>query len=120
MQAENLTVYYRLGLGRLNEKTVRGLALRPNYKDFYQEPEYKEAKAIAALADPCDYSCQKLIPQLGALGTPKQPWNWQVSFGRQSVLATTTGTAPPQASGSGNAGVSHPEAAAGKGFGVRK
>ncbi|CAF9913914.1 MAG: hypothetical protein HETSPECPRED_001693 [Heterodermia speciosa] len=91
-----------LGLRRLNEQNVRGLALRPDHDAFRKLAAYDEATAIQALAGPCAYSCQKLIPQLGALGNPKQSWDWRVSFGPESVLGGvhTAGHAPPNTSGS--------------------
>lgn len=139
-----LTVH-RLGLRRLNEQNVRGLALRPDNNAFRKLAAYDEATARQALADPCAYSCQKLIPQLGRFGNPKQSWDWRVSFGPESVLGgvptghTTAGQArnasgstaahtaseprsrmgtAPKASGSKNATNPHPTA--GQGLGSRK
>ena len=107
--SQKLTLH-SLGLQRLNQQTVRGLALRPDDNAFRKLTAYNEATAIQALADPCAYSCQKLIPQLGGFGNPQQLWDWRVSFGPASVLGgvatgnTTAGQAPV-ASGSNSAGL---------------
>ena len=70
---------HRLGLGKLNVKTVRGPALRPRF--FRNVPKYDESVSSKSLADPCARSCQLLIPQLGGFGKSPQKWDWEVSYG---------------------------------------
>ncbi len=79
-----LTLYSSLGKSIINEKTVKGLALRPRLtgnqvSDFQKLTDYDEVAAAKVLADPCTNSCQFLIPQLGTLD--KDPaWKWENIF----------------------------------------
>ncbi|KAL8789007.1 MAG: hypothetical protein Q9195_007027 [Heterodermia aff. obscurata] len=109
------TFFYLVARG-LNEQNVRGLALRPDLDAFRKLTAYNETTAMQALADPCAYSCQKLIPQLGGFGNPPQAWDWRVSFGPASVLGTT---APPTSASQIAGSSSQPPAAAAAGQGFR-
>lgn len=80
-----LTASLSLGKAIINEKTVKGLALRPRsigskkVSKFQELTKYDEVAAAENLADPCAVSCQFLIPQLGTLqGGPA--WKWQDIF----------------------------------------
>ena len=85
-----LTLIISLTKSVINEKTVKGFALRPRLigknKDdsmkeskFQKLDDYDEAAAAEVLAAPCERSCQRLIPQLGTLDE-EPPWTWQNIF----------------------------------------